>query len=106
MTRFTNIFLLLFSFTLAQSDMELGIEAYNKRGEGSIGAIAQSGPISEAINHFKLAFKYYENELYPCFQYQEEYLIQFNTKLQNIILNLLYEKIIEGLYESDIPDEY
>ena len=57
MTRFTNIFLLLFSFTLAQSDMELGIEAYNKRGEGSIGATAQSEPISEAINHFKRAFK-------------------------------------------------
>jgi len=63
MTRLTNIFLLLFSFTLAQSDMELGIDAYNKRGEGSTGATAQSGPINEAINHFKRAFKYPENEL-------------------------------------------
>ena len=50
-------------------------------------------------------FKYYENELYPCFKYQEEYLVVFNTKLQNVILNLLYEKRkinISLKYENNI----
>ena len=49
-TRFANLSFLLFSFLLAQSDMELGIAAYNKRGEGSIGATAQSGLISGAAS--------------------------------------------------------
>ena len=57
MIRSTNIFLLLFSFLLAQSDMELGITAYNKRAEGCAGAIAQIGPICEAIDHFERAVK-------------------------------------------------
>ena len=63
MIRSTNIFLLLFSFLLAQSDMELGITAYNKRAEGCAGAIAQIGPIGEAIDHFERAVKSPENEL-------------------------------------------
>ena len=63
MIRSTKIFLSLFSFLLAQSDMELGITAYNKRAEGSTGATAQSGPIDEAINHFGKAAKSPENEL-------------------------------------------
>ena len=63
MIRSTKIFLSLFSFLLAQSDMELGITAYNKRAEGSTGATAQRGPIDEAINYFGKAAKSPENEL-------------------------------------------
>ena len=63
MIRSTNIFLLLFSFLLAQSDMELGITAYNKRAEGSAGATAQSGPIGEAIKRVEKAARSSENEL-------------------------------------------
>ena len=63
MIRSTSIFLLLFSFLLAQSDMELGITAYNKRADGSAGATAQSGPIGKAINHFEKAVESPENEL-------------------------------------------
>ena len=63
MTRSTGIVLFIFPFLLAQSDLELGIAAYQKRAEGSSGTTAQSDPIGTAIAHFEQAVKSPDSEL-------------------------------------------
>ena len=63
MTSSTGIVLFIFPFLLAQSDLELGIAAYQKRAEGSSGATAQSEPIGTAIAHFEQAVKSPDSEL-------------------------------------------
>ncbi len=50
------IFTFLFSFAFS-SEMEKGINAYNKRGEGAQGIQAQSKNINQAIRHFERAIK-------------------------------------------------
>jgi len=63
MIRYIYIVLVLVSFVLAQSEMELGMASYLKRATGSSGSSAQSGPIVKAIDHFEKAIKSPENEL-------------------------------------------
>ncbi|MBH08986.1 MAG: hypothetical protein CMG74_01310 [Candidatus Marinimicrobia bacterium] len=103
MIRFTYIFLLFFSFSVAQSDMESGIAAYNNRAEGSNGAIAKSQPINLAIRYFEKAAKIPENELnaniylLQSYYFKGKYVLEDeNTKKE--IFNkgkILAEKLIK-----------
>jgi len=54
-------------------------------------------------------FEYYKDELQPLFEEKEDYLVVFNSKLQNIILDLLQEEntsntTTEYLHKGDFSD--
>ena len=54
-------------------------------------------------------FEYYKDEFLPFFEEQEEYLVNFNSKLQAVILRLLEEKknvktTTEYLHEGSFSD--
>ena len=54
-------------------------------------------------------FEYYKDELQPLFEEKEEYLVNFNSKLQNVILDLLQEDktfktTSEYLHQGDFSD--
>jgi len=54
-------------------------------------------------------FEYYKDELKPFFEEKEEYLVKFNSKLQNTILRMLHQKNIiknttEYLHKGDFFD--
>ena len=54
-------------------------------------------------------FEYYKDELQPIFEEKEDYLVMFNSKLQNTIIDLLQEENItkntkEYLHTGDFSD--
>ena len=54
-------------------------------------------------------FEYYKDELKPFFEEKEEYLVKFNSKLQNTILRMLHQENIiknttEYLHKGDFFD--
>ena len=54
-------------------------------------------------------FEYYKDELKPFFEEKEEYLVNFNNKLQNVILSILQQENIiknttEYLHKGDFFD--
>ena len=54
-------------------------------------------------------FEYYKDELQPLFEEKEEYLVEFNSKLQKVILDLLQEKntfknTSKYLHQGDFSD--
>ena len=54
-------------------------------------------------------FEYYKDELKPFFEEKEEYLVNFNSKLQNVILSMLQQENIiknttEYLHKGDFFD--
>ena len=54
-------------------------------------------------------FEYYKDELQPLFEEKEEYLVNFNSKLQKVILDLLQEEettntTTEYLHKGDFAD--
>ena len=67
------------------------IENWQKNHWNSIKSAYNSSPF----------FKYYEDKFSPFFEEKEVYLVNFNTKLQNVILTILTEK-----QETNITTEY
>jgi len=54
-------------------------------------------------------FEYYKDELQPLFEEKEEYLVEFNSKLQKVILDLLQDKntfknTSKYLHQGDFSD--
>jgi hypothetical protein len=54
-------------------------------------------------------FKYYKDELKPFFEEKEEYLVNFNSKLQNVVLSMLQQENMiknttEYLHKGDFFD--
>ena len=54
-------------------------------------------------------FEYYKDDLKPLFKEKEEYLVNFNSKLQNTILSMLHQEnmiknTIEYLHKGDFFD--
>tara|TARA_Y100000590_G_scaffold273203_1_gene306716 strand:+ start:3874 stop:4638 length:765 start_codon:yes stop_codon:yes gene_type:complete len=52
---FSLIILTLLTFLPAQSELEKGMEWYNRRAEGSVGSMAKADPIGRAIDHLEKA---------------------------------------------------
>ena len=75
-------FLVVTTMSFAQTDLEKGIEWYNKRAEGSIGTLAKTEPIDSAIRHFKKVLgnsdvdKEAAISLLKCYYYRGKFVSQ------------------------------